>query len=208
MTAICGSKAYVSSSTSVIESLSREVDSQSSAIAYFYCDYADSKILELPLIIGTLVQQLLILKPTISDVTASQIRNIYCDGILQAASENLTQLLCSVIDDYELVYLVLDGADETSPDTQHDILSMVRKLTIFAGTNVKVFFSSRDSVRISNAFKGYPDLSASESCNALDIKTYIQASVRDRLAHHSVIRSNPDLKVKTEDELVEKAHGM
>jgi len=88
-----------------------------SAIAYCYCDHADGKTLEAPSIIGTLIQQLLIVKSTIDEIAASMIRKMYHQGLGHPPFDKLIDLLCHIIGGYDLVYIVIDGLDEAETDS-------------------------------------------------------------------------------------------
>ena len=195
-------------SAGVAETLSREVNHDRSIIAYFYCDYGNNATLDLGALVGTIIQQLLIVKKTIPDPIAVTIREIYDDGLRQPQLHKLTELLFSIMREYELVYIVLDGIDEASEDTQKGILDLINQLITTASITVKVFLSSRENPQISKSLGYSPVLHISEKYTAQDIGAYIRNSVTDKLANHSVIRDNPGLQAELEHELLKKAQGM
>lgn len=192
----------------MIDSLTQEVDNQTSALAYFYCDYADSETLDLMLIVGTIILQLLIVKPTLPEPIALDIRDIFGDGLRRPTPDRLITLLCNVAMEYTNVFVFLDGIDEVDLDTQGAISSLVRKLIAIGETLTKVFVSSRESSCIAEAMGCYPRIRMSEDCIRQDVEAYILASVNKKLSTHSVLQDNPELRRVVEEELMVKAEGM
>lgn len=85
----------------MIHALSQEVDHQQSALAYFYCDYADQETLDASVILGTIIQQLLLSRQSIEDTIATTIREAYRDGMRTPSPAVLTKIL-------EIVIQILD----------------------------------------------------------------------------------------------------
>lgn len=192
----------------MIETLSSDVDRDQSAIAYFYCDYADSITLDVNSIIGAIIQQLLIANPIIFDSVSSDIQEAYRVGMRYPSPDRLVELLCTVIDAYTLVYIVLDGIDETSSDTQASIVGLVKTITAIDTTIVKVFVSSRWGSLLCEELSLYPEVTVSENDTVHDVNAYIKALVAEKLAKHSVIEHNRDLQAEVERQLMMNAQGM
>ena len=192
----------------MIEALLRNVDNGTSVAAYIYCDFADSSTLDSLSIIGTIIQQLLIVKPTIPEPIARNIRELYGDGLRRPTVEGLIDLLCSVVEEYQYTYIIVDGVDEANFETQNYILSMITKITSLKTTFAKFFVSSRENSLISEALRSWPKINVSEDRTSQDMGVYIKASITEKLASHSVIKNNPGLQVEVEEELMRKAQGM
>ena len=156
----------------MINALSQEVDGRHSALAYFYCDYADQETLDASVVLATIIQQLLIVRPIIEDVIAAKIREAYGDGMRNPSPGDLIKILEYIIQDYQRVYIVLDGVDEASQDTQEKIFANFATLTVSQLERLNV------SVNVISE----------------DIEHYIKASVQARLHHLPVVKNYPYLK--------------
>ena len=195
-------------SAGIVETLTTDTNDQYSALAYFYCDYADSNTLDLISIIGTLIQQLLIKKPTMESSVASSIHDIYDQGLRHPQTDRLIELLCTVLDEYTVVYIIIDGIDETSSDTQEGICDLVKRLVNLQDTSAKILISSRESSQLSEAFEPYLHFQMSADETTKDINAYIKGSITEKLAGRSVVQKNPGLLEAVEHELTMKAEGM
>ncbi|KAL8821117.1 MAG: hypothetical protein Q9191_007377 [Dirinaria sp. TL-2023a] len=164
--------------------------------------------LDLNSIVGTIIQQLLIVQPVIADSVIANIRELYGDGLRHPSPESLIELLCSITNKYTVLYIFLDGIDETSLDTQNGICGLITTLVAIDTTIVKIFVSSRQSSLIGEALELYPEIVVSESTTVHDVNAYITASVEEKLASHSVIQNNPGLQAEVERQLMMKAQGM
>lgn len=198
----------LSISAGVVEALAQEVGNDSSGIAYFFCEYDEDNTLDPLAIIGTIIQQLLILQRRIPEPIATAIRDLYGHGIRKPTTEKLIALLCSVMEQYTYVYVVIDAVDEAGPDTQDEILNLVKVLTSVDTTAAKVFFSSRESSSISEALRTWPRVNVSEGRTAKDVDAYIRASITKRLTGLEIMQNIPTLQAEAEHELMAKAKGM
>ena len=197
------------SRASVIDHLYRDVDSPHSAVAHFYCDYADQLTLDISVILGTIIQQLLIGRPSIEQVVATKIREAYGDGVQKASSVDLINILQLIIlDDTRCVYIILDGVDEASPDTQEKLFSSLAKLSTSCSTLLKLYISSREITLIPHHFPSCLSFDISESRVSEDIEDYIKASVQQRLHGLPVMASHPYLEESVVHELSAKAKGL
>lgn len=193
----------------MINALSKEVDGQHNAVAYFYCDYADHETLNASAIIGTIIQQLMVIRPHIEETIAVKIRDAYGDGMRNPSPGDLIKVLeLIILNHHQCVYIILDGVDEASPDTQEKLLNNFAKLSAPCGTLLRLFISSRETTLMSDYFPSCLSFKVSESIVAEDIENFIQASVQQRLHSLPVMLSHPYLEESAVNELTAKAQGM
>ena len=193
----------------MIDSLSQEVDRADIAVAYFYCEYADQETLDCSVILGTLIQQLLLSRPTINEVIAAKIRKAYDDGLRKASPADLSNCLEQIIlDFYHRVYIVLDGVDEASTDAQENLFKNLAKLSASCSTLLKLYISTREVTQIPHHFPSYLSFDVSESRGSEDIELYIKSSVQERLHSLPVMIRYPYLEQSAVRELTAKAKGL
>lgn len=192
----------------MINALSQEVDGRHSALAYFYCEYADYETLDASVILGTIIQQLLIARDVIEDVIAAKIREAYGDGMRKPSPDDLIKILEYVIIEYQCVYIVLDGLDETSPDTQERLFANFAKLSESQRGLLRLYFSTRPITLMPYHFPSCLSFDVSENVVSEDIEHYIKASVQQRLHNLPVIDNYPYLEERTVLELTAKAQGL
>ena len=193
----------------MIDSLSQAVDRPDTAVAYFYCEYADQGTLDCSVIFGTLIQQLLLGRPVIDEVIAAKIRKAHDDGLRKASPADLVDCLERIIlDFYNRVYIVLDGVDGASTDAQEKLFSNLAKLSVSCSTLLRLYISTREIALIPHHFPSCLNLDVSESCVSEDIELYIRSSVQERLYSLPVMIRYPYLKRSAVRELTAKAKGL
>ncbi len=192
----------------MINALSHEVDSRQKALAYFYCDYADQETLDASVILGTIIQQLLIGRPLIDDVIAAKIREAYNEGMRKPSPVDLIKILEHIIREYQCVYIVLDGVDEASPDTQERLFASFAKLSVSLRGLLKLYISTRETTLMPCHFPSGLSFEVSDSCVSEDIEHYIKASVQQRLHALPVLDNYPYLEERAVLELTAKAQGL
>lgn len=176
----------------MINSLSQEVDPENTAVAYFYCDYADHESLDASAVLGTIIQQLLVIRSSIEEVIALQIREAYGHGMRKPSPSELIKILeFIVLNHHHCVYIILDGMDEASPDAQEKLLSAFAKLSASCSTGLKLYFSTREISLISEHFPSCLSFDISRNRVAEDIEGYIKSSAQRRLHSLPVILSFP-----------------
>ena len=143
----------------MIDSLFQEVHRPDTAVAYFYCEYAEQETLDCSVILGTIIQQLLIGRRVIDEVIAAKIRKAYDDGLRKASLTDLVSFLERIIlDFYHRVYIVLDGVDEASTDVQEKLFSILAKLSASCSTLLRLYISTREIILIPHHFSALLEL--------------------------------------------------
>ena len=191
-------------SSNIIDDLSRSVDSQQTVVAYFYCDYADQRTLEMSGILGTLIQQLLNKTPIPEDVE-NQIKKSYANGNRSPDVEELIDILCSAVQLFSATYLIIDGLDECRDAVQKDAMVAVKQLAVFEKSTIKVFISTREEPRISEE---YSRIQLSSINLSRDIVSFVSEKVKERIVSGELVIQNHSLEQEIIAELVAKAHGM
>ena len=193
----------------MIDSLSQAIDRSDTAVAYFYCEYADQETLDCSVILGTIIQQLLLGRPIIDEAIAAKIRKAYDDGLRKASPTDLVKCLERIIlDYYHRVYIVLDGVDEASTGAQEKLLSNLAKLSASCSTLLRLFISTREITLIPHYFPSCLSFDVSESLVSEDIELYIKSSVQERLHSLPVMVRYPYLERSAVRELTAKAKGL
>ncbi|KAL8685829.1 MAG: hypothetical protein Q9224_005653, partial [Gallowayella concinna] len=107
-----------------------------------------------------------------------------------------------------LTYVIIDGLDECDKSTSRQISSLLIKLQSLDTPIVKTFISCRQEDQMLQNLTGVPTIQMSPSILKDDIRIFVAASVRSRVASDELRIRNPDLEKEITDELVSKAHGM
>jgi len=115
-------------------------------------------------------------------------------------------LLCH--ERYDSIYFVVDGLDEADPDTQGEVMNMIKRARTVNQVAVKLYFLSREEAQTVNALSDYTKFCISESTIAHEIEAYVAAFVSNRTASHPVDFNTPALQIEVKNELVTKARGM
>ena len=178
-------------------------------VAFFYCDYADQTTLEAFVILGTIIQQLLAVKTSIGEVIAVKIRDAFNHGISNPSPGDLSNILEYIILEYHRpVYIVIDGLDEASLETQEKVLSSLAKLSTKCGTLLRLCISARKVSLTSSYFPSCLSLDVSQGRVEEDMEHYIRGSVQQRLHSLPVILAHSYLEQSAVHELTAKAHGL
>ena len=193
----------------VINAFSQGLVGQDTVVAYFYCDYADHNTLEASVILGTIIQQFLAVKTCIEEVIAVKIRDTFDHGTGKPSPGDLSKILeCIILEYHHRVYIIIDGLDEASLDTQENVLSNLAKLSTSCGTLLRLCISAREITLRSAYFSSCLSLDVSESRVAEDMEHYIKASVQQRLHSLPVMLAHSYLEQSAVHELMAKAQGL
>ena len=161
-------------STNVIENLSTDISSTQRA-TYYFCDRSNPSQNSLLSICATLMFQLLEGQPdmpTLVRKAFSRARQFGCPSISDA--DKPIDLLRSVIESHERVFIILDGIDESANTS--DIAGAFSHL--ISSHNLSVTIFSRDTVEARAVLESYPKLDVNASNTQNDLNTFISHSVR------------------------------
>lgn len=114
----------------------------------------------------------------------------------------LRVLVSKMLETVSCARLVIDGIDETSKEIQKIVLKELQAVCLGENSTCKILFSSRREVHLADKLADKPQivLDGRKEVN-LDIRLYVKNKIR------KLDNSNPDLRIKIENILVEKANG-
>lgn len=99
------------------------------------------------------------------------------DGTLAAKADQIQNLLCHLIDDFEVAFICLDALDECSPDTKTELLSFIY-VVIGRCDNVKIIVSSRSGdSEVSEYLDSCPSITITPHVIARDIDLYVRRRI-------------------------------
>lgn len=178
-----------------------------SDVIYYYCDYADKRILQLDRILGSLLNQLF-LHHQIPEHIELQLLQIYAGGTRSPSEKALGEILCSSIALRTSVYIVFDGTDECEKSVWQEILKIFRRLAATRQCNVKIFLTCVEEGHVAHHLHYAPCVKVSPTATAEDIEAFVTASVRSKVEDGDLRIRNPELEQAIISELVLKANGM
>ena len=176
-------------------------------VVYFYCDYADHRTLDTCNILGTILLQLLRTKP-IPEPIRAMIRRSYEDGLRTPETKELIAIICSAVELFCRVCIIIDGLDECKKNVWQDVLVLVKGLIQKRTPCVKVFVSCREEDQILQGLSRYSHIQISTEVVSRDIIAFIQGTVRSRLDSGDLKILNPALEKDICNKLEAKAQGM
>jgi hypothetical protein len=103
--------------SSIVDSMSTLFTETDSAICYHYCNYATASSLDVSIMLGTIIRQLLE-RMQISSVIAGDIDRYFEEGVTKPLPEDLLDLVAKVLRSFKRVMVVLDGLDELASADQ------------------------------------------------------------------------------------------
>ena len=194
--------------SSLIDSLTPNILSDATAIAYYYCDYSDPQSLKISNIIGTLVKQFLMRLPSIPDAIGQQIDRAFSYGLQRPPEQDLIDLILVTIEVFKDVFIIIDGIDTCEHIIQQTLIGLIKRLAGLKSTTVRIFTASREDHNISMDLKDFSDIKLSAMSVASDIGAYVKHSVALKVVKDELVFRDPRLKDKVELSLVNGACGM
>jgi hypothetical protein len=204
---IPGSGKTILASTTV-DSMSPFFMEINSAICYYYCDYAEARTLDVCLILGTLIRQLLERIAVPSDL-AKEINYYFEDGSTKPLPEDYIQLLTKTLSRFTTVMVILDGVDELAREDQTVLVDAVRQLIQIPSSVVKIMvFSRREEKLIRKAFERYAFFDISADFVSKDIARFVTDSVDLKIQSNDLQIGDVGLRKVIIDTLVQGAKDM
>jgi hypothetical protein len=192
-------------SSSVIDYIIGHSQDQTGAVAlaYHYCDFANSSTLDPSKIMGSLVRQL----AQQMDAISSEIQNMYnkFSGQPPQLHKLFEVLDCIAKQTFEMTYLVIDGLDECL--NRQLVLDGIRQLCKASDhtKSLKVLLSSRPEYDIRQALSTTPAFSIEPRHIELDMETLVRAE----LAEMQNLRAMPlSVQESLISDLMKRADGM
>jgi hypothetical protein len=181
------------------------------SVVYYYCDYADKRTLEPTNLFGSLARQVLELVNPIPEELSCAIELEEHDGEqfvdpsrTFAFFERALKILPGS------VYVVLDGLDEASEESQKSICVRIGQC-LGSEYPVKLFITGRDDLmNLLGITDSVPQLriAMKPDSNAADIESYIREEVRRLIAEGCLAVKNSPIEELIVAELIKGARGM
>ncbi|KAH0561960.1 hypothetical protein GP486_003332 [Trichoglossum hirsutum] len=193
--------------SSAIDELHSEANADTTAIIYYYCDYSDPKTLNASSIIGTLIQQLLLLKG-LTDEIEIRIEQAYVLGLKEPLGEDLFAILDLAVKIFSKAFIVVDGLDECPAEDQATILSLVNHLTQSEDPLIRILIFSREESRIALALSAFPCLHITAPSVHADVTAFVEKAVAARILTGELKIKDPKLEQVIISALIDGAQGM
>lgn len=177
------------------------------AVVYFYCDYADHRTLDTCNILGSLLMQLLRTKP-IPEPLVAMIEKCYEDGLRTPETKELIAIICTAVEIFSELFIIIDGLDECKKNVWQDVLVLIKDLIQKKTPCVKIFVSCREEDQILQGLAQYSHIQISTEVVSRDISAFIQGTVRSRLDSGDLKIHNSTLEKDITQKLEAKAQGM
>lgn len=174
-------------------------------IALFYCDYRDQKSQTLVNILGSLLQQLLLMTPQIPNEVQKKLESIRTHR-KKVEAEDISQMLEITFPEFHQVFICIDALDELEPRTRFSLLASLGRE--FA--NARIFLTGRPFVQqdIKSSFEPQNLLdSITITANSEDISLFLsnEIEVENRINPHAM---NSKLKEEIMSRIISGSKGM
>jgi hypothetical protein len=121
--------------------------------------------------------------------------------------EIMTQFLANMLQDYNSVYIILDGIDEVAQNSPYMVLSFVDTILRDHASTKMTITSRLEEYRIRTALQPYRTLQLLPSYIEDDVMLFVQVQIATA-EPYSPLHSNPKLKTEVVEALVCSAKGM
>ena len=183
----------------------RENANRDARLAYYYCDYADQRTLQIENILGTLLKQFFLDGCIPGEVEAQLPPHLGEFG--QALDLNSLMTLISVAArSSKASFVILDGLDECEKLTEQHMIQLIQDLVGFKTVKIVVFCREEDELL--RYFHGNPTIRISSPALERDIESFVKGSVKARIESGQLRIRNPHLEQEIVAELISKARGM
>lgn len=177
-------------------------------IAYFYCDYKDSKTHDPLIILGAIVRQLAIQNPRCLHTLEKFYALYYLESRSITGPSITPESLCSLIQSlsafFDQVMIIVDALDECGND-RSKVVELLASLNV-DGSNIKTLFTSRLETDIELHLHSYEKVSIAATSS--DLRLYVASEIESRSRKKLLRTRDPDLKREIMDRLVDGAEGM
>ncbi|TGO46013.1 hypothetical protein BCON_0350g00090 [Botryotinia convoluta] len=178
-------------------------------LAFFYCDYKDTKTQDPTNILGSPVKQLALAgRRGFAELEACWVNHCPDEdiGISNSVSaEHLCELLRDISRYFDNVHLVVDALDECG-DGRLNIVRLLTGLNATKDGNIKIILASRPEPDIERYLVDFKKLSIAAHRN--DLELYVHSKIECRLREYQKFTWNQELKEEIAQRLVEEAQGM
>ncbi|KAF7883227.1 uncharacterized protein EAF02_005147 [Botrytis sinoallii] len=180
-------------------------------LAFFYCDYKDSRTHDSLVILGSLIKQLSLSnqrcllklesfwKQQCSDKFGGQ------DALNSATSEQLCNLIRDMSSCVDNINIIVDALDECG-DGRSKVVELLSQLTTDEYNNIRVILTSREEFDIEHYLKDFKKVSI--AADKSDLRLYVHAELKRRLDDNSLIVIKESPKQEIAHRLVNDAEAI
>lgn len=180
---------------------------QSSAVAYFYCDYRDPRQRNTITILGGLLkclaQQSKDFAAVLMNSFGAKCQPHQSDGL---SVDDLKGAFSKLPRHFKDVIVLIDALDEANDRVT--LLSFLRELVLITGRDLKLLVTSRRETDIEADFGGFPSLELNEETSQADVQIYISAQVESRVQKGLFRLHDDSLKDTIISHLVQHSAGL
>jgi hypothetical protein len=181
---------------------------QSSAVAYFNCDYRDPRQRNTITILGGLLKCL----AQQSKDFAAELMNSFgakCRSHVQSDGLSIDDLkgsFSTISRHFKDVIVLIDALDEANDRVT--LLCFLRELVLITGRNFKLLVTSRREADIEADFGGFPSVELNEATSKADVRIYISAQIESRVQKGLFRLHDNSLKDTIISHLVQHSAGL
>ncbi|KAK0726550.1 ankyrin repeat-containing domain protein [Apiosordaria backusii] len=196
-------------SSSIINYLQEEVQSQDTGLAYFYCDYKDSQKQDPSKLLSTILAMLAKQNSGVFENIQDFFLEQFKMGPTFTADfdELLAEFSTFIGSHFKTVIIVVDALDETSPSGWESLTDAFRTLHEQCAS-LKLLVTSRNELPIARGFHGLPATSIQQSDVADDIQNFVEAEVEAKVKQRKLKLRDPELQNVIVNSLVTGSKGM
>ena len=144
------------------------------------------------------------LPPSIQEKVGDNYQDLQCTPGLAT----LFELLESLIQLPEIVYMVIDGLDECNENTRYQLLTFFMKLIKLRNRGIKIIISSRPEIDIMRSATKSHQISLEDAKDRLDIEAYIEDEIHQKRKAGKISFNEVSIMKEIKDALVKGAEGM
>lgn len=205
LSGIPGAGKTVLAGTMIEEALKRS--SEDTAIAFFFCDYKNTKTQTPVNVLSALASQLAIQKEEAYGYLDRYYRELHLERALERRPDvsDLQRILKDMAKSFEHVYLIVDGLDECGNNTD-DVIDCILEI-VDCSDNISTALLSRDEYNIRDRLED--DFTGVEiAAHTEDITEYVTSEIEKRISNKSLRIDDLNLKGEILDRLIDGAKGM
>ena len=194
-------------SASIVDALVTSEKEPTALIIYFYCDYAEPATLDPTRLVSSLIKQCLEQLPL--DRFTDTFNCPFQEGNLVPCLPTCIQFLKLLLEDYDKVYLVLDGIDQLTADGQCAILTLIGDLLRLPRVAVKVIVTSgSENHVIKHTLRPHKTLLLTKARVQVDISLFIEEQIESIVGAQNPLLRNERLRKEVIDALLAGASEM
>ncbi|KAF2113185.1 hypothetical protein BDV96DRAFT_601378 [Lophiotrema nucula] len=183
--------------------------SSDKAVAYFYCDYKDTRSQDPVHILGTLATQIARQSEDSYEILERYYIALHPEKQLESKpkADEFSQVIEQMASCFDDLRLIVDGLDECG-DCTRAIAKLLRGLSRCSTSNIALALLSRNEPDISDVFSPPHSEHIEVAAHTEDVEHYVRTEIETRTEDRKLRIRNAALKEEVVSRLVAKAQGM